>query len=247
MTQLSVNINKIALLRNSRGRNYPDPAWFARKCLDLGAHGVTLHPRPDQRHARYEDIFTLRTLCDTYGVELNVEGYPSETLIQKVIEANADQFTLVPDDPNQITSDHGWHFSNNLDLLKSVVDRVQPHGIRVSLFCDYDNDEIEMVHKQIGAERLEFYTEPYAESYGTEKQSAILDQFADATKRALQSGLDCNAGHDLSLDNLKAYVEQIPVTKEVSIGHALIVECLEMGIEKVINGYLEILNHSTNQ
>lgn len=240
MTQLSVNINKIALLRNSRGRDYPDPIGFSKRCLELGAHGITLHPRPDQRHARYDDIFSLRKVCDQYQVELNVEGYPSDLLIQKVMDAKPDQFTLVPDTPNQLTSDHGWDFKKNQDLLKKVIDAVQPLGIRVSLFADYNNPDYQ-VAKEIGADRLELYTEPYAETYEKQDSEIVLEGFLNASKKALDLGLELNAGHDLNLENLQAFIKHIPSIKEVSIGHALIVECLEMGIETVIGKYLEAL------
>jgi pyridoxine 5-phosphate synthase len=243
MTKLSVNINKIALLRNSRGRNFPDPAEFSRKCLELGAHGITLHPRPDQRHARYSDIFELRKVCDQFGAELNVEGYPTDLLIDKVIEAKADQFTLVPDEPGQITSDHGWDFVKHEEELKRVIEKVSSNGIRLSLFADYDNPDIKLA-KELGAHRLELYTEPYAEHFGQKDCEQITHVYAKTAKTAMECGLELNAGHDLSLENLGYYIKHVPGTLEVSIGHALIVECLDMGLEKVIKGYLAILNES---
>ena len=239
MTQLSVNINKIALIRNSRGRNYPDVRAFSEQFLQLGAAGITLHPRPDQRHARYSDAHELKALCDQYGKELNIEGNPTSEFLAVVKAVKPAQCTLVPDDPQQITSDHGWDLQKNADFLRQVCADLKADGIRVSLFMDYDAPDIEFA-KELGADRVELYTEPYAETYGTPENDAIWQGFYDAAVRAQKVGLGVNGGHDLSLENLARFVE-IPNILEVSIGHALIVECLEQGINQVMNAYNQIL------
>ena len=237
MTKLSVNINKIALLRNARGRNYPDVNAFAERCLTLGAHGITLHPRQDQRHARYADVAELKKVCDRHGAELNVEGYPSEEFLAVVKHAKPAQCTLVPDSDDQLTSDHGWDIPQHRDLLRKVIGEL--HGVRVSLFVDHDCADLALA-KQIGAQRVELYTEPYAETYGTEKNAVILESFRSAVRRAQSVGLEVNAGHDLNLQNLARFLE-IPGILEVSIGHALIAEAIELGIEKAIGRYLRIV------
>ena len=239
MTQLSVNINKIALIRNSRGRNYPDVAAFSERFLQLGAHGITLHPRPDQRHARYSDAHELKALCDKHGKELNIEGNPTTEFLNVVKAVRPAQCTLVPDDPNQVTSDHGWDLARDAEFLRGVCADLNAHGIRVSLFVDYDNPDIALA-KELGAQRVELYTEPYAETYGTADNDAVWTQFARAAKIAQDAGLGVNAGHDLNLENLARFIE-IPNILEVSIGHALVVECLQMGIERTMQGYLGIL------
>jgi pyridoxine 5-phosphate synthase len=223
MTLLSVNINKVALIRNSRGRNYPDVTAFAARCLDLGAAGITLHPRPDQRHARYSDVETLGALCQARGVELNVEGYPTREFMDVVIAARPAQCTLVPDEPGQLTSDHGWDLRRHEKQLREVIAELSAHGIRSSLFVDYDNADIPFA-RELGADRVELYTEPYAETYGQPENAAIWQGFADAAKLAQDAGLGVNAGHDLNLENLGRFL-QIPGILEVSIGHAIVVEC----------------------
>jgi pyridoxine 5-phosphate synthase len=239
MTKLSVNINKVALLRNARGRNFPNVAAFATRCLVLGAHGITLHPRPDQRHARYSDIAELKMVCQAHGAELNIEGYPEPRFLSEVIQAKPAQCTLVPDSPGQLTSDHGWDLRQHASLLRSVCTDLRAAGIRVSVFVDADNPELEL-SRELGADRIELYTEPYAAAYDTAADSDILESYRDAARRAQRAGLGVNAGHDLSLENLGAFL-QIPNILEVSIGHALIVECLELGLPTVIGRYLEIL------
>jgi pyridoxine 5-phosphate synthase len=237
MTKLSVNINKIALLRNSRGRNYPDVNAFAERCLTLGAHGITLHPRQDQRHARYADVAELKKVCDRHGAELNVEGYPSAEFLDVVKRAKPAQCTLVPDSKDQLTSDHGWNIPQHHDLLRQAIGEL--HGVRVSLFVDHDCADFALA-KQIGAHRVELYTEPYAETFGTDKNAAVFESFRSAARRAQSVGLEVNAGHDLNLQNLARFLN-IPDILEVSIGHALIVEAIELGIEKVLARYLEIV------
>ena len=239
MTKLSVNINKIALLRNSRGRNYPDVSAFAERCLTLGAHGITLHPRQDQRHARYSDVAELKKVCDRHGAELNVEGYPSAEFIGVVKQARPAQCTLVPDSEDQLTSDHGWNIPQQRDMLNSVIAELKSVGVRVSLFVDHDCTDMSLA-KQIGAHRVELYTEPYAETFGTDKNTAIFESFRQAAQRAQNAGLEINAGHDLNLLNLAHFLE-IPGILEVSIGHALIVEAIELGIEKTLAGYMKIV------
>jgi len=242
MTKLSINVNKIALLRNSRGRNYPDVAAFATRCLQLGAHGITLHPRPDQRHARYDDVPQLKEICDAYKRELNIEGYPSSDFLKVVKQARPAQCTLVPDDPAQLTSDHGWDVAKEAQRLGSIINELHDKDIRVSLFVDYNSPYIPLA-KELGADRIELYTEPYAHSFDTDANQAILTRFHNTAMQANEVGLGVNAGHDLSLLNLARFI-QIPNILEVSIGHAFVVECLESGIEKVMHQYLEILSAS---
>lgn len=239
MTKLSVNINKIALLRNSRGRNYPDVNAFATRCLAFGAHGITLHPREDQRHARYSDVQELHAVCAEHGAELNVEGYPSENFLAVVKSARPAQCTLVPDAPGQLTSDHGWDIGKNSTLLRTVCQELCDLGIRVSLFVDADSAEMDAA-RDVGADRVELYTEPYAENFGGAQSDAIWQMFCSGAERAKRAGLGVNAGHDLNLQNLARFLE-IPGILEVSIGHALIVECIDFGIEKVIRDYVRIV------
>lgn len=239
MTHLSINVNKIALLRNSRGRNYPDVYAFVERCLSLGAHGITLHPRPDQRHARFDDIQPLRDICNRHNKELNIEGFPSREFLDAVIHTRPMQCTLVPDAPGQLTSDHGWSLQGQQDQLRNAIRELKSAGVRVSLFMDFDSVDIH-VAKAIGADRIELYTEPYALSYSTADQQNILDKFAAAAQTAQQSGLGVNAGHDLNLDNLGPFLT-INNILEVSIGHAFVVECIEHGVEYVIRKYLSIV------
>lgn len=239
MTQLSVNINKIALLRNSRGRDFPSVLEFSERFMNLGAHGITLHPRPDQRHARYSDAHELKILCDKLGKELNIEGNPTQEFLDVVKAVKPAQCTLVPDDPNQVTSDHGWDLVADSEFLRGVCADLSAHDIRVSLFVDCDNPDIALA-KELGAQRIELYTEPYAETFGSMQNDAVWAQFARAAKIAQDAGLGVNAGHDLNLENLARFIE-IPNILEVSIGHALVVECLQMGIERTMRGYGEIL------
>jgi len=243
MTKLSVNVNKIALLRNSRGRDYPSVLEFARRCLDLGAHGLTLHPRPDQRHARYGDVHALKGLCREYGAELNVEGYPGEAFMETVLLAKPDQCTLVPDAPEQVTSDHGWEVQRRFGLLRDSVGSLEAAGVRSSLFLDCGSAELPRV-KELGASRIELYTEPYAASYAQERErEAILESFSATAAEARALGLGVNAGHDLSLENLDRFL-CIEGIEEVSIGHALVVECIEFGIEYVLGRYLDLVSRS---
>jgi len=245
MTKLSVNINKIALLRNSRGRNHPDVCAFAVRCLDLGAHGITLHPRPDQRHARYSDVEALSEICSSRGAELNVEGYPNMELMEVVRRTRPTQCTLVPDASEQLTSDHGWDLRKQGALLHDVIADLKQHGIRISLFVDFDCPDIEVAH-QLGADRIELYTEPYANAIGTSHEGEVLTAFEQAALLARSAGLGVNAGHDLNLQNLPRLLK-IPGILELSIGHALITECIELGVEQVIRRYLQIIEASSSR
>ena len=240
MTLLSVNINKIALLRNSRGRNYPDVDAFAARFLDLGAAGITLHPRQDQRHARYEDVASLQRLCAERGRELNVEGYPVADFLEVVKSARPAQCTLVPDMPGQLTSDHGWDIERHAALLRPAIAQLNDLGIRVSLFVDADYPALEWA-REVGATRVELYTERFAESHGSEQGDAVFDTYLQAARRAQALGLGVNAGHDLDLHNLARFLD-IPGILEVSIGHALTVEALQFGFAETIRRYNELLD-----
>lgn len=240
-TLFSINFNKIALLRNARGRDYPSVLKFAETAIRLGVRGLTLHPRPDQRHARYSDVFELKTLAEKHpGTELNIEGYPTEKFLEVVLEAGPHQCTLVPDAPDQITSDHGWDAKKHAGMLKPIISRLQESGIRVSLFMDPDPALIKHV-VETGTDRIELYTEEYADNYHGDKCQATLEKYASAAALAQQLGMDVNAGHDLNLENLAQFLT-IEGISEVSIGHAVIVESLEMGFETVVRRYLSIVN-----
>ena len=252
MTKLSVNINKVALLRNSRGRNYPDVAAFAERCLQLGADGITLHPRPDQRHARYTDVAALQAITAAHGSELNVEGFPATEFLQVVHRVRPAQCTLVPDSPDQLTSDHGWDLRRDAELLAPIIRHLKDDGIRVSLFVDVDVDadvdtDVDQSHfkiaAQLGADRVELYTEPYAENFGGAREGAVLQRFHAAALAAREAGLGVNAGHDLNLHNLMQFLT-IPDILEVSIGHALIAESIERGLSAVIAAYRTIIDGS---
>ncbi|MFT2111920.1 pyridoxine 5'-phosphate synthase [Marinomonas sp. 2405UD68-3] len=240
MTHLSVNLNKIGLLRNSRGRDYPNMESMAERVLSLGAFGLTIHPRPDQRHATYQDAHDLKSVLSRFpGRELNIEGFPEENFLNVVLEVVPDQCTLVPDDPNQLTSDHGWNLGRDQDALKPIIAKLKDKGIRVVLFMDPDPESM-VLAKDIGADRVELYTEAYANAYSTESSAAVLEQYELAAKAAINVGLGVNAGHDLDLINVGALCEKGLIT-EVSIGHALTVEALDLGWDTVVKAYLDIL------
>lgn len=241
MTHLSVNLNKIGLLRNSRGRDYPNMVQVAKKTLDLGAFGITIHPRPDQRHATYQDARDLKALLAQYpGKELNIEGFPDQTFIDVVLEVVPEQCTLVPDDPNQLTSDHGWNLGRDSETLVPIINQLQAAGIRVCLFMDPDASVMKMA-KDIGADRVELYTEAYANAYPTEDKDKVLATYNDAAQAAVDAGLAVNAGHDLDLENVKDLCDSGLIT-EVSIGHALTVESLDLGWNSVVKAYLDRLS-----
>ena len=236
MTRLSVNINKIATLRNSRGGNIPSVKDAAVNCQKFGAHGITVHPRPDERHITRKDVYEIKPLITT---EYNIEGYPSEEFLKMVIEVQANQVTLVPDTHNQLTSDHGWDTWENLTFLKEIIARLQERGIRTSIFVDPDPESIEGA-AETGTNRIELYTEPYARLYPLGRNKAI-EPFIEASKFAGNIGIDVNAGHDLNLENLKYLYKNLPNLEEVSIGHALIADALYSGLETTIQKYLNCL------
>ncbi len=236
MTRLSVNINKVATLRNARGGNNPSVIQVAIDAEKFGAEGITVHPRPDERHITYQDALALKDVVTT---EYNVEGYPDMRFLRILKETRPAQATLVPDTPQVITSNAGWQTIEHYDFLKSVVSEIKGMGIRVSIFVD-PNAEIVEAAKSVGTDRVELYTEPYASAYSVNPDEAIAP-YIEASKKAKELGLGINAGHDLSLDNLKFLVDKIPHIDEVSIGHALVCDALYYGLENTIQMYLKLL------
>lgn len=236
MTKLSVNINKVATLRNARGGNNPDVERVAQDCELFGAQGITVHPRPDERHIRYQDVRLIRPNIQT---ELNIEGNPIPKFCDLVLEVRPAQVTLVPDGEAQLTSNHGYDTVKERTFLTDVVGRFHEAGIRTSIFVDPDPRMVAEA-KAIGADRVELYTEPYATNYPTAPAAAI-DPFVEAAKEARRQGLGLNAGHDLSLVNLHYFIRQIPWVDEVSIGHAIVCDALYMGLKQTIGLYLEAL------
>ena len=236
MTKLSVNINKVATVRNARGGNNPDVCRFALDCEAMGAEGITVHPRPDERHIRRADVYALRPQLTT---EFNIEGYPSREFIELVLQVKPAQVTLVPDAPDQITSNHGWDTEKNLQFLTEVVAASNEAGIRTSIFVDPDAKMIEYAAKA-GADRVELYTEPYAAGYAANRDEAVAP-YVVAAEAARKAGLGLNAGHDLSLENLAYFAECVPHLDEVSIGHALICDALYLGIAETIKRYKQCL------
>ena len=226
MTKLSVNINKVATLRNARGGDTPNVVKVALDCEAFGADGITVHPRPDERHIRRADVYDLRPLLRT---EFNIEGYPSPEFIDLVLKVKPHQVTLVPDDPSQITSNSGWDTKANLEFLTEVLDQFNSAGIRTSVFVAADPEMVEYAAKA-GADRVELYTEPYATAYPKNPEAAVAP-FVEAAKTARKLGIGLNAGHDLSLVNLNYFYKNIPWVDEVSIGHALISDALYLGLE----------------
>lgn len=232
MVRLSVNINKIATLRNSRGGSMPDVRLAAIRCQQFGADGITVHPRPDERHIRYRDVEILREVVTT---EFNVEGYPSDDFMELVLRVKPEQVTLVPDPPNALTSNAGWDTVRNADFLKAVVYKLQSAGIRVSLFTDTLPANIEGAVKT-GTDRIELYTEAYAASFSADREQAVTP-FVEAARLAHDIGLGINAGHDLNLENLAFFATRVPWLEEVSIGHALISDALYLGLENTVQLY----------
>lgn len=232
MTKLSVNINKVATIRNARGGNAPDVVKFAMDCERFGASGITVHPRPDERHIRFKDVYDLRSRVTT---EFNIEGYPSAKFIELVVNVRPTQVTLVPDAPDAITSNAGWNTEEHHQFLSEVVDKFQEAGIRTSIFVDPDPTMIECAAKT-GTDRIELYTEHYAKLYPKNKEEALAP-YLEAAVLAKKLGLGLNAGHDLSLENLYFLYKNIPWMDEVSIGHALISDALYLGIENTIAAY----------
>lgn len=243
MTQLSVNLNKIALLRNSRGRDYPNVVEFAKRFVGLGVHGITVHPRQDERHITVQDTIDLgQLLADNSEVEFNVEGYPSEQFLSLVEKVRPTQCTLVPDSPGQLTSDHGWDLTQHKKTVTDICTRLCKAGIRPAIFLDPEIADVRLA-AQTGTSRIELYTEAYAITYGTSQEDPILAKYRNAAEEAQKLGLELNAGHDLDLNNLQKFLS-IKGILEVSIGHALMVECIEQGIESVTRQYLGICNDS---
>jgi pyridoxine 5-phosphate synthase len=236
MTRLSVNINKVALLRNSRGSNLPDLRKVARDCEAFGAQGITVHPRPDERHVRYDDIPRLREIVTT---EFNIEGNPSRRFLELVLANPPHQCTLVPDDPGALTSDNGWDTIGQAGFLKDVIAQLKEAGIRVSIFVNAEEKHVEGA-KAVGADRIELYTGPYAKDFHADKEAAVAP-FARCARIAEEIGIGLNAGHDLNLDNLAFFQKNTPALLEVSIGHALVCDALYYGLENSIQMYLNKL------
>jgi len=243
VTKLSVNLNKIALLRNSRALGIPSVTRAAVTALNSGAHGITVHPRPDERHIRATDVKDLAELMRRYpDAELNIEGNPFENALDLVRSLRPHQFTLVPDDPAAYTSDHGWDLARDASRLRPLIAEVKALGVRVSLFMDADADM--KAAASVGADRVELYTEPYAQAYGTAQESQVLARYAAAARAAAQAGLGVNAGHDLNQQNLPAFLSAVPGVLEVSIGHALISDALDDGLAQTVRNYLAAIGRA---
>lgn len=236
MTKLSVNINKVATLRNARGGNVPDVVAFARRCELYGAQGITVHPRPDARHITYGDVIALKEVVTT---EFNIEGYPSPEFLRLVLDVCPDQVTLVPDAPGALTSSAGWDTVAHFPLLQEMCRRLHEKPIRVSVFVAPDEKMVEAA-AELGADRVELYTKPYADLYPSSPEKAVKP-YVEASARAAAVGLGVNAGHDLSLKNLAYFHRMLPFLDEVSIGHALISDALDMGLHATIEAYLKCL------
>ena len=249
VTKLSVNINKIATLRNARGKNQPDLIEFTRLIVESGANGITVHPRPDERHIRYNDIHSLKELLLSYkGLEYNIEGYPSEKFIHLMEKVQPHQCTLVPDPPHVLTSNAGWCVKDKRSLLKRVTKRLQDKSIRVSLFIDpftIKKEDMEAL-KDIAPNRIELYTEKYAEAWGSPQLETVTESYRSLAEKTRALSIGVNAGHDLNQQNLAFLLKRIPFIREVSIGHALICEALKEGLKKTITNYLHILKQVSN-
>lgn len=235
-TNLSVNINKIATLRNSRGENNPDVIKVALDCERFGADGITVHPRPDQRHIKHDDVYRLRSVIKT---EFNIEGYPSDDFMNMVLEVKPAQVTLVPDAPGDLTSSAGWEIAPNINFLTAIIDRLREAEIRSSIFVSTDTDNIRLAAKT-GADRIELYTKPYADMFTADPEMAVAP-FVEASRAAHKAGLGVNAGHDLNLQNLRFFHSNVPHLNEVSIGHALICDAIYMGLSETIKAYKDCL------
>jgi len=245
VTQLSININKIATLRNARGKNNPDVLAWAKTLVAYGADGITVHPRPDGRHIRIDDVYAL---ADNLDVELNIEGYPTQDFLDLIQAVKPAQCTLVPDPPDVLTSNAGWKLHHNQQQLRDVVSFLHQQSARVSLFVDpYDLSAADLdCLDYINPDRVELYTEAYAAAYGTSNESAVLHVYQQAAHEFLQRGIDLNAGHDLNVENLPRILREIPDIKEVSIGHALICDALQWGMEETVKRYLQAV-HSNDK
>ena len=236
MTKLSININKVATIRNARGGNTPDVERFAQDCERFGAQGITVHPRPDERHIRKEDVYQLKSLIKT---ELNVEGNPTDEFLSMVLDVCPTQVTLVPDSPTQLTSNHGWNVRHYLGYLQTIVDQLHAERIRVSIFIDANPEMVEFA-KKTGADRVEIYTGPYAKMFEYNPQRAI-ESLRPAAEKARELGIGLNMGHDLNAENLRPLIKAYPWVAEVSIGHAIISDALYLGIQETIKRYRELL------
>lgn len=245
MTKLSVNVNKIALLRNSRNLGIPSVVRAADIALRAGAHGITVHPRPDARHIRVSDVHDLSQLLKQWpDAEFNIEGNPFEPPLLELADAvRPQQCTLVPDDPAAFTSDHGWDLARHGDRLRPVIAGLQDLGVRVSLFMD-PLPEAMIIAAAVGADRVELYTEPYAAAFGTAEEVATVARYAEAARSAMAAGLEVNAGHDLSQANLPLFLSAVPGVAEVSIGHALIADALELGLAAAVEAYLRAMDRT---
>ncbi|WP_420546954.1 pyridoxine 5'-phosphate synthase [Curvivirga sp.] len=246
-TKLSVNLNKVALLRNQRHVGYPSVVDSGRTILAAGAHGLTIHPRPDERHIRRTDVYELADMLEkeghrTRGIEFNIEGNPFDDFMKLCEDTRPDQATLVPDDPTQSTSDHGWDVEKDLEKLKPLVKNLQAMGCRVSLFMDPDASLMPLV-KETGADRIELYTGPYSDAFDTGDYAKTLKDYAEAAKAAHDLGLGINAGHDLTTFNLPEFKSALPMLAEVSIGHAFIADALWLGFEDTVKAYLKSLSY----
>lgn len=236
-TALSVNVNKVALLRNTRHLGIPSVTRAAEICLQAGAQGITIHPRPDERHIRAQDVHDLHALLKAWPqAEFNIEGNPTQNLMEFIRATRPHQATFVPDSENQFTSDHGWSFPQDAERLKPLVAECRALGVRVSLFMDPIPGQMAAA-RAVGADRVELYTEPYAAAWGKAEQEHQLQAYASAAQAALDAGLGVNAGHDLNRDNLPAFVARVPGLAEVSIGHALIADALELGYAETVRAY----------
>ncbi len=237
-TALSVNLNKVALIRNTRHLGIPSVTRAAALCLQAGAQGITVHPRPDARHIRLEDVSALSTLLRQWpGREFNIEGNPFHNLMDVVLRLKPDQATFVPDSEGQFTSDHGWRFPQDAERLRPVIAQARAAGVRVSLFMDPEPEQMAQA-RAVGADRVELYTEPYAQAFGTPRQAEVLARYRDSARAARAAGLGVNAGHDLNLDNLGPFLSGVGQVDEVSIGHALIADALERGYTETVRAYL---------
>ena len=244
MTKLSVNVNKIALLRNARALDMPDVGWLAGLALQSGASGITVHPRPDERHIRKSDVLPLSEVIKQFpNAEFNIEGNPFHQLMDIIREIKPHQVTLVPDDIAASTSDHGWDLATDGARLEPIIQELKSLEIRVSLFMDPLADQM-IVAKELGADRIELYTEAYANAYKTNDQDHVTGKYHDTAVSAAKVGLGINAGHDLNLDNLSYFLSQVPQVEEVSIGHALTADALEYGIENTVQRYLAQIQSS---
>jgi pyridoxine 5-phosphate synthase len=240
-TALSVNVNKVALLRNTRHLGIPSVTRAATLCLQAGAQGITVHPRPDERHIRAQDVHDLKALLQAWpDREYNIEGNPFHNLMDFIRAVKPHQATFVPDGVGQFTSDHGWRFPQDAERLRPLIAECKALGVRVSLFMDAEPAQMAAA-KALGADRVELYTEPYAEAYGKPAQREQLARFAAAAQAALDAGLEVNAGHDLNRDNLTDFLRIVPGVKEVSIGHALIADALELGYDATVKDYLRCI------